>query len=327
MSEISVGSAVGSGFQLIGRRPVSVLVWGLLRVGLVVAILALYAPVLMGIIAEAASKAQTGERPSQADMSQMMSHMFLLQGVGYLMQLVGLVISSVVTCAIVRSIVHPERKAFASLRLGAPEFFLVILSFAASFAAAFAIMICAIPFVILGTFLGMQHLWIALAVMIAVAVLILVLGLIYIAARFAFVVPMMVDDGQFHLFDAWALTKGKVGGIILIALCLLLIGMVLGLVVDGILLSLGAAALGVAAGGFDNLQAFFTHTPPQQIIMTLAPSLILLGLLLIPIQGAAMTIFIAPWVRAYRDVVPMAPLAPASVAPLPTVPPPLTAAP
>ena len=337
MSEISVGSAVGAGFQLIGRRPVSVLVWGLLRVGLVVAILAIYAPVMMQIVAEAASRAQTGEKPSPADMSQMMSHMFLLQGVGYLLQLVGLVISSVVTCAIVRSIVHPERKAFASLRLGAPEFFIVILSFAVSFAAAFAIMLLAIPFVILGIFLGMQHLWIALAIMIAVAVLILVLGAIYVAARFAFVVPMMVDDGQFHLFDAWALTKGKVGSIVLIGLCLLLIGMVLGLLIDGVLFGVGAAALGVAAGGFNNLQAFFTQTPPQQIIMTLAPSLILLGLLLIPIQGAVMTVFIAPWARAYRDIVPASPLAPLSAAPPPpvapppvappSVPPPLTAAP
>jgi hypothetical protein len=326
MSEISVGSAVGAGFQLIGRRPVSVLIWGLLRVGFAVGVLALYAPVFMGLFAEIASKAQTGDKPSPADMSQMMSHMFLIQGVGYLAQFVGLFISSIILCAIVRSIVHPEIKAFASLRLGAPEFFVVILSFAAGFAFVFAMMIFTIPFVILGVFLGMQHLWIPLAIMIGVAVLILVLALIYIAARFAFVVPMMVDDGRFHLFDAWSLTKGKVGSIILIGLCLVLIAMVLGVVIDGILIGLGAAALGFAAGGFNNLQAFFTQTPPQQIIMTLAPSLILLGLLLIPIQGAALAVFIAPWARAYRDLVPTSPLAPVSTAPLPTVPPPPLAA-
>jgi hypothetical protein len=337
MSDISVGSAVGAGFQLIGRRPVSVLVWGLLRVAFVAAVFALYAPVLMGVMAEIASKAQTGAQPTPADMSQITSHMFLLQGVGYLAQFVGLFISSIVTCAIARSVIHPERRAFASLRLGAPEFFMVILSFAAGFVLVFAIMIFAIPFAILGVFLGMQHLWVPLAVMIGVAALILVLGLIYIAARFAFVAPMMVDDGRFHLFDAWSLTKGRVGSIVLVGVCLALIAMVLGLVIDGILVGLGAAALGFADGGFNNLQAFFTQTPPQQIIMTLAPSLVLLGLLLVPIQGAAMAIFIAPWARAYRDVVPTSPLAPTSgaAAPLapsstvsaPTVPPPLTAAP
>jgi hypothetical protein len=171
----------------------------------------------------------------------------------------------------------------------------------------FAFLIFLIPFGIAAAILGAQHLWIALAVVIAIAVLVLVLGLIYVAARFAFVVPMMVDDGRFHLFDAWSLTKGRVGSIILIGLGLVLIGLVLGAVVDAVLLALGAAALGVAAGGLGNLQAFFTNTPPQQIILALAPMLALLGLLLIPIQGAALAIFVAPWARAYRDVVPAAP--------------------
>ena len=327
MSEISVGSAIGAGFQLIGRRPVSVLVWGLLRIGFAVGVLALYAPVFMGMFADIASRAQTGGQPNPADMSQMMSHMVLIQGVGYLAQLVGLFVGSIILCAISRAIVHPERKAFASLRLGAPELFVAILSFAAGIVLVFAMMIFSIPFVILGIFLGMQHQWVALAVMIGVALLILVLALIYIAARFAFVVPMMVDDGRFHLFDAWTLTKGKVGSIILIGFCLVLIALLLGAVIDALFLGLGAASLGVAAGGFDNLRTFFTQTPPQQILMTLAPSLIMLGLLLIPIQGAALAIFVAPWARAYRDVVPASPLAPAPVVATPTVPPPLTAAP
>jgi hypothetical protein len=326
MSEISVGSAVGAGFQLIGRRPISVLVWGLIRVGYVAAILAVYAPVLMGMFAELSSKAQTGVEPTQADVSQMMSHMFLLQGIGYLAQLVGLLVSSIIICAVVRSILHPERNAFASLRLGAPEFFVVILSFAGSFVLVFAIMIFVIPFAILGVILGTQHLWIALAVMIALAVLILVLGLIYVAARFAFVVPMMVDDGHFHLFDAWSLSKGKVGSIVVIGLCLMVIGLLLGVVIEAIFIGLGAAALGMAAGGLGNLQSFFTHTPPQQIIMTLAPSLILLALLTIPIQGCATAIFFAPWARAYRDVVPTSPTAAPPLTASPSAPP-LAAAP
>jgi hypothetical protein len=297
----------------------------LIRVGFVVAILAIYAPVLLSMAAEISSKAQSGGQPTQADMQQIMSHMLLLQGVGYLMQIAGLFVSSIIICAVVRSVVHPERKALASLRLGAPEFFLVILSFALSFVLVFAILIFAIPFVILGVFLGMQHLWVPLAIMIAVAVLILFLGLIYVAARFAFVVPMMVDDGRFHLFDAWSLTKGRVGSIVVIGLCLMLIGMVLGVVIEAIFLGLGAAALGMAAGGFNNLQTFFTQ-PPQQIIMTLAPSLILLALLIIPIQGCATAIFMAPWARAYRDVVPTSPGVALPATPSPTAPP-LTAAP
>src|ERR1700722_6867350 len=101
MAEISVGSAVGAGFELIGKRPVSVLVWGLLRVGFVAATLSLYAPVMIGMFAEMAAKRQaTGAEPTQADVSQMMSHMLVLQSVGFLAQLIGLLVSSVVMCAV-----------------------------------------------------------------------------------------------------------------------------------------------------------------------------------------------------------------------------------
>jgi len=323
MSEISIGSAVGAGFSLIARRPVSVLTWGLLRVGFIVGIFAVYAPVFIGIFSEVASQAQSGGQPSQAQMSQMMSHMFLIQGVGYLVQFVGLFLNAIILCAVARAVIHPERRAVASLRLGAPELFMVILSFAAGIALFIAILIFAIPFAIAGVFLAIQHQYAIVAVVVALAALILVLALIYIAARFAFVAPMMVDDGHFHLFDAWALTKGKVGSIILIGVCLVLIAMLLGMLIDGLFLALAAGALGVAAGGFNNLQAFFQQ-PPMAIVTTLAPSLILLAILTIPIEGCALAIFIAPWARAYRDVVPGPP--PAAVTP-PAAAQPLAAAP
>ncbi len=319
MSEISVGAAVGAGFQLIARRPLSVLSWGLLRIGFAAAVLAVYAPVLIGMVADIASKSATGAEPTPADMSQIMSHMFLLQGVGFLAQIVGLVLSSMILCAVTRAVVHPDKAAFAFLRLGAPELFVMVISFGAGIVIFFGVMIMVIPFAIIGGILAAQHAWLALAIVIGLAVLILVLGLIYIAARFAFVVPMMVDDGRFHLFDAWTLTKGRVGSIIVIGLCLFLIALAFGLVIDVVFVGLGAAALGMAAGGLGNLQAFFTHTPPQQILAALAPSLVLLLLLTVPIQGAFLAIFYAPWARAYRDVVP--------VAPVPTTAPPLVATP
>ena len=309
MSEISIGSAVGAGFSLIARRPISVLTWGFLRVAFIAGIFAVYAPVLIGIFGEIATQAQSGAPPAPGEMSQaMMSRMFMVQGIGYLAQFIGLFLNSIILCAVARAVVHPERRAFASLRLGGPELFMVILSFGASFALVLGILIFSIPFVGVGIFLGVQHQYVALAIVAAIAALILVLGLIYIAAKFAFLAPMMVDDGHFHLFDAWALTKGKVGSIILIGICLGLIALLLGLLIDGLFFALAAGALGVAAGGFNNLQTFFQQ-PPMAIITTLAPSLILLAILTIPVEGCALAIFIAPWARAYRDVVPGAPAA------------------
>ena len=74
MSEISVGSAVGAGFGLITRRPLSVLTWGLLRVGFLVAFFAIYAPTLISMITEITQQAQTGSegQPSQAAVASLM---------------------------------------------------------------------------------------------------------------------------------------------------------------------------------------------------------------------------------------------------------------
>lgn len=327
MSDISVGSAVGAGFQLIRQRPLSVLTWGLFRVGFVAAVFAVYAPTLFSMVTEGMQEAQTssGGRLPQAEVGKMMSHMFLLQGVGLLAQIFGLLVSSMIVCAVARAIVHPERRAVASLRLGAPELFVVILSFELSFVLAFCLIIALIPFGIAIGFLAANRDYLAAGVVGGLALLALLVGGIYVAARFAFVVPMMVDDGQFHLFDAWTLTKGRVGGVVLTGLCLFLIAMVLGLLIDIVLVGVVAAVVGLVAGGPDHLQAFFTQTPPQTLLMTFAPWLGLILLLAIPIEGCAQAIFLAPWARAYRDVVPapamgqgLAP--PSTAAPLTVVP-------
>jgi hypothetical protein len=89
--------------------------------------------------------------------------------------------------------------------------------------------------------------------------------------------------------------------------------------VGAFLIGLGVAALTLAAGGLQNAQAFFEQNPAA-IASHLAPWLIVYALLVIPIEGCAMAIFMAPWARAYRDVAP--PAAPAVVVPPPAQPPP-----
>jgi hypothetical protein len=59
MSEISVGAAVGEGFGLIARRPLSVLFWGALRVGFVAMIFVVYVPLVINFVIQAT---QAGRR-------------------------------------------------------------------------------------------------------------------------------------------------------------------------------------------------------------------------------------------------------------------------
>jgi hypothetical protein len=321
MAEISIGSAVGAGFELIARKPLTVMTWGLVRLLFLVGVVALYAPLILSVGAEAMqAQANAGGQPSQEQISQIMSHFVVMQGAGFLVQIVGLFLSAMLFCAVSRAIVHPERGAAAYLRLGPPEFFLAVISFGASFVIAFALLIGMIPFVIAIAILASQKAFVAMAVVIGLGVLVLLVAIIYVALRFAFVVPMMVDDGQFHLFDAWSRTKGHVGSLFVIGLCLTVIALVAEAIVLAFLVGLGAAALTVAAGGLQNAQAFFQQNPAA-IVAHLAPWLIVYGLLVIPIEGCAMAIFMAPWARAYRDVVP--PAAPAAVVPPPVAPPPV----
>jgi hypothetical protein len=320
MADISVGSAVGSGFQLIARKPLTVMAWGLVRTLFVAAVFALFAPMFISIFSEAMQSAQTGAQPSQAAVAQMMSRMMVMQGASLLVQIGGLLVTAILYCAVSRAVVHPERSAVAYLRLGAPEFFVAILSFAAGIVAVLAMLLCMIPFLIVIGVLASQHMYSAIAVVVGLGVVVLLLALIYVLLRFAFVVPMMVDDGQFHLFDAWALTRRHVGSLFVVGLCLLGIALAAELVVGAFLVALGVAALGAAAGGLGNLQAFFALAPAV-IVTRLAPWLIVYAVLAIPLQGCVMAIFGAPWARAYRDVAPLPPQPAAAVPPPVTQPP------
>jgi hypothetical protein len=325
MAEISIGSAVGAGFGLIARKPLSVMAWGLVRVLFAAAVLAIYAPVAMSIFTEALQNARAGGNAgqSQAEMTQMMSHMMVMQGAGYLANIVGLFVSAVTFCAVSRAIIHPERSDYAYLRLGAPEFFVAVLSFAAGIVVFLGLLICIVPFAIVAAVLASQHLYAALAVVICLGVLALFAGLIYVLLRLAFVFPMMVDDGQFHLFDAWSLAKGRVGSLFVIGLSLVAIALLAEAIVGAFLVALGVAALGVAAGGLGNVQAFLA-LGPAVIAARLAAWLVVYAVLAIPLSGCATAIFMAPWARAYRDLAP--PAEPAAATP-PAAPPPIQPSP
>jgi hypothetical protein len=298
-----------------------VLAWGLLRFVFAATLLAIYAPVMLSIFTEAMQNAQAGgdASQSQAQVAQMMSHVMIIQGANFLAQVVGLLLSAVIYCAICRAVVHPERGAFAYLRVGGPEFFVAILSFAAGIVAFIGIMICMIPFVIVIAVLAAQKLFVAMAVVIALAVLALFVALIYVLLRLVFVIPMMVDDGQFHLFDAWSLTKGHVGSLFVIGLCLVGIAIAAELVVATLGFSVVRAAVIGHALTRDSLQAFLA-LGPAAIVSRLAPWLIIGAVVAIPLEGCVMAIFMAPWARAYRDVAP--PAEPAAVTPPATQPPP-----
>src|SRR5580698_8152317 len=284
MSQIRVGAAIGAGFGLIRRRPISVISWGLLPLILQVAALAVMAPMYMGLFGEIIRQAQSGST-APPDMSAFVPQMMMTSGLVQLINLAQLFVSAIVYCAVFRAVLHPERAMFCYLRLGLPELLTGVLTIAAIIALVILLMIIMIPlFIIIGvTAASAGHgSGMGVALLMPVIFLVMFLVLIFVGLRFAFVGPMMVDDGKFHLFESWTETRGKVGSLVLILLGLIGIGIVAELVIAALVVALGAGAFFGIIGGPDHAIAFFQQSPTA-ILTSLAPILGVYLVLLIPL--------------------------------------------
>jgi hypothetical protein len=300
MARISVGAAIGAGFGLIRRQPLSVVAWGVIPVAMQVATIAVLAPLYASIYGGMFSSMAAGGPPT-LPMATMSPHLAQMEGIGQLLNLVQLFVSSVVYCAVFRSVVHPEKSSFAYLRIGAPEFLLAVLTVAGAIAAFVAMLVVMIPVgIVAGVLMATTHSGVVLAIILPLAVLASLIGLLFVALRFSMVGPMMVDDGHFHLFESWNLTRGKVGSLFLIALGLVGVLLVFEILILAVLIGIGAGAVG-ALGGVDQVVALFQHSP-QQLLDRIWPFLVVYGLIMIPVAGFALAIGGAPFARAYLDL-------------------------
>jgi hypothetical protein len=298
MAEISVGEAIGEGFSLIRRKPFVVLTWGSLQIGLIVLAFALLGPLYMATFSEAFRQARSGGT-APPDLQGMMQ----AQSLSYLVNFGSLVISAVTSCAVFRAVLHPEQGRFAYLRLGPAELYLGFLYIGGSIALAIGLVVAMIPVAIVVFVLIGAHAGAAAAIFGVVAGIAAIVALVYLALRVSLVGPMMVDDGQFRLTEAWALTRGKVPGLLAIVLLLALIFIAAELILGLLLVALGLGVLSAIAGGVQNLPALFQQ-PPQVIFGKLAPLIAILALIWIPLSGCAAAVIGAPWARAYRDLRP-----------------------
>src|SRR5690348_17260481 len=108
---ISVGSAVGSGFNLIGQRPWLVIGWGFLYV-IAVVVIELLAFALFGV-APMTPTALTPAEALQQVAPQMGRALFVL--------VLELPLAAVTVGAVMRAMLEPEHLGFAYLRFGRQE--------------------------------------------------------------------------------------------------------------------------------------------------------------------------------------------------------------
>ena len=294
MATISVGDAVGEGFSLIRRKPGAVALWAVLVLGFLVVRIAAYLPLYGAVIAQWSHGGGAGGGAAP-DFTSLLPQIQQAQALGILLGLASLFVNVVVVCAIYRAVLRPEQNRFGYLRVGSAELFLFVFIIAAIIVFVLGAVVAAIPIALIGVAIG--HGSAANGTIYGVIVgIAAIAAVIYLALRLALVGPMMVDDGQFHLGDAWALTRGKVGSLFLIALLLVVIV----LVAEIVAASTGFALMGVLTGGFSHWQTL--GQTPLTLLSRLAPVLVVEGVAWIILISCALPVMSAPWARAYRDL-------------------------
>jgi hypothetical protein len=298
MGQIAVGEAIGEGFGLIARRPVTILAWGLARVIIAGAAFAVTAPLYMALFGQIAAQAASGVStpPNLAGLQA-------LQGANFLLSLVGLFVGSVLYCAVYRSVLFPDRSAWAFLRLGTAELFYFLFFVGGVIAMIVGMVVLFIPLLIVVGISAATHAPAIGALFMVFGFLGILFLVIWALCRLSMVGPMMVEDSQFHLADAWALTRGHFWPLFVIAVLLIVILIVIEVVLGVIALAVGFGWLAQQAGGATNIRGFFLR-PPGEIMSALAPALMIGAVFSIPVSGCLMAILVAPWARAYRDLRP-----------------------
>jgi hypothetical protein len=276
--------ALGAGFGVIRREPLSVLIWGV--VALALALIPWL--IILAFVGPAVVSNDPSASPAIA----------LLQPVQLV---VGLFSTVLIYGAIYRAVMRPAEKGFAFLKLGADEFHLgvtlVVLWVLMIGALIGMVVIVAIPAAIVGMAGG----GVAAAGVSVLMVPILFLAALIPAVRLGMALPMTIAERRIRIFEAWTLTKGYTGSLLAMALLQFLMLMAFYIVFVVLLFILAGAAVGPAALSDPGaLEAFFQN-PGNWTAM--APTLGVLLLIMVALGFVITPILVAPWARAYQLIV------------------------
>lgn len=298
MAGFSASAAIMSGFRLIGRHPGVVLTWGLAYV--VVALVPLLIlfwgdlPALLGLYSKIMQSLMAGVAPAVND-PDLTRQQGLLVAFEFSQLGLNLLAVTLVSCAVYRAVLEPDRKAFAYLRVGMQELW-VIASMLALGGVLVAVLIASSAAVGLvgqavgaGTWIGGLILFLTSCGAIAM--------LVWVALRLSMAAPMSFAERRFRLTEAWLLTRGQ--GWRLFAVVLGLASMIL--LIQMVLATLGQVlGLGSSLARIDDLRAFLAN--PAADLARMGPSLAGLVLMQVLVSALSFTLWAAPFAEIYRQL-------------------------
>jgi hypothetical protein len=292
MQRIAVGEAIGAGFGLIRREPVTFLVWCAAYFLVSAVPQAFVWPQMMQVYQS------MGSDPQAVLAAQ--SRMGAYQPISLIL---ALAIFAVMPAAIFRAALFPDDRRFFYLRLGLREFWTLIVSIVVAIIWFLGFIVMMIP-VLLLTFGaaaaagGAGGAAIAF-ILVIVGYLVGIGGSIWLVLRFSLAPVMSFAENTFRVPESWRLTKGHAWRIFLVALGLS------GMVILAELVLFGGAFAFLAAGR-PNLGQVFTDPGAIPALMSQITVPMMLG------AYAVFTVFGvwsyvmggAAWASLYRQLKP-----------------------
>jgi hypothetical protein len=313
MSGLSIGETLVSGFGLVVRRPLDVLLWGLVFTAITILPLALvFGPLLSGLPALVRAAQQGGQAADVSDAVAMRVAGGVLLAVPLLLIAV-LIAHATITGAVYRSVLEPARRGFASLRFGGQELWLVLL--AAARWIVFGVLGGAVMFgaglvcvlgLLVSAWLPQPWAGVVRAPFFAAAALGAVATGVWVWLRLSLAGPMTFAEQQFRLFESWTLTRGHVkellglGGLLLVirqGLPILLL-----LPVYGCVMLFATTSIGFVDFGRVGSAPFGGQIDAGALIAAVTPVVLLAILIVMLAIGALQAVFLAPWAVAYREL-------------------------
>jgi len=297
VAEIAITQAAFAGFGILRRKPWAPLVWSLLYAGILGAMVVYLGGAFIQAIGKLITLRGGGQPPP---LELVLGLLGSIIGGYFLMLIVFWVLGAVINMAVVRAVMAPEASAFAYLRLGRAELWLMLANFILFIlytiaSTAMAIPVALIEAVALTTAARDMAPFITWPFQLVTWAVTIWLGL-----RFCMVAPMIFAEGKFRLFESWSFTRGRVGR-------LFQVGLVMVLVTIGVYLVLTVIGLAVGVPMFTQMansitaQAFFSQTPAQ--VWRQVEPFIVLYIVLIWIGSTVLfPLFFAPWPDVYRQL-------------------------
>ena len=297
MAEISIAQAAFAGFGILRRKPWAPLVWSLLYAGILGA-LVVY---LGGAFIQAVGKLVTLSKGGQTPSPQLLIGLFgSIIGGYFLMLIVFWLLGAVINMAVVRAVMAPEASAFAYLRLGRDELWLMLANFILFILYTLVSTAMAIPNVLISALL-LTAVPRAFAPFITLPFQLVTWAVtIWLGLRFCMVAPMIFADRKFRLFESWSFTRGRVGRLFLVGLVMVAVSVGLYLVLTAIGFAVGVPMFTQLANSM-TAQAFFSQTPAQ-VWRQVEPFIVLYIVLIWVGSTVLFPLFFAPWPEVYRQL-------------------------